>query len=95
LSSSSEFERIAEYVLEHHERWDGKGYPRGLRGEEISIQARIITLADSYDVMKSERSYCNNRSDNEAVIEIKKCAGAQFDPNLSKLFVEKILKKIW
>lgn len=95
LSSSNEFDKIAEYVLEHHERWDGKGYPRGLKGEEISIQARIITIADSYDVMKSERAYCNNMSENEAVIEIKKCAGTQFDPKLSRFFIENILEKTW
>jgi diguanylate cyclase (GGDEF)-like protein/PAS domain S-box-containing protein/putative nucleotidyltransferase with HDIG domain len=95
LNSSNEFVDIAEYVLEHHERWDGKGYPRGLKSEEISLPARIISVADAFDVMTSERAYCNNRSESEAIAEIKCCAGTQFDPNIAKVFVESVLGKRW
>ena len=95
LSSSSEFNSIAEYIYEHHERWDGSGYPRGLKGEEISIQGRIIAIADSFDVMKSERAYCREISETEAISELKKGAGTQFDPDLARLFVEKVLEKPW
>jgi len=95
LSSSSEFSNIAEFIYEHHERWDGSGYPRGLKGEEISIQGRIIAIADSFDVMKSERAYCREISETEAISELKKGAGTQFDPDLARLFVEKVLEKTW
>jgi len=89
LGSVYEFSEIAEYVLEHHEKWDGKGYPRGLKGEEISIQARIISVADAYDAMTSDRSYRTALSIEKAITEIKKCAGTQFDPEIAKIFIEK------
>lgn len=95
LSSVSEFSKIAEYVLEHHEKPDGSGYPKGLKGDEISLQAKIISLADSYDAMTSERTYKNALSDEEAVEEIKRCCGTQFDPEVAKVFVEKVLKLKW
>ncbi len=95
LGSVSEFSKIAEYVLEHHERPDGSGYPKGLKGDEISLQAKIISLADSYDAMTSERTYKKTLSVKEAVTEIKKCCGTQFDPGVSKIFVEKVLKEKW
>ena len=95
LSSVSEFSEIAHCVLEHHERWDGKGYPRGLAGEEISRHARIIALADSYDAMTSKRAYRDALSNKQAAMEIKKNAGSQFDPALAKVFVEEVLQKSW
>ena len=88
LGSVSEFSEIAEFVLEHHERWDGTGYPKGLKGEEISIEARIITISDAYDAMTGERTYGKVLSKREALDEIQKCSGSQFDPKLTKLFVE-------
>ena len=57
LSSSKEFSEISKDILQHHERWDGTGYPMGLKGEEIKLQARIIAIADSYDAMTSTRTY--------------------------------------
>lgn len=95
LSSSNEFSDLAQYILEHHERWDGKGYPNGLKGEEISVAARIITVADSYDAMTTERSYRKGISEDEAIIEIKRCSGTQFDPNIAKVFVDKVLGRNW
>jgi len=94
LSSVKEFSQVAEYVLEHHERWDGKGYPNGLKGEEISLQARIIAIADSYDAMTGYRTYRKSLSKAEAVDEIKKCSGTQFDPEVARVFVENVIGKI-
>jgi len=88
LSSSPEYISIAEDILYHHERYDGKGYPRGLKGEEIPIRARIITIADSFDAMVSDRPYRKALSNQEALDEIKRCAGSQFDPNIAELFIE-------
>ena len=90
LSSAKEFSEIAQFILEHHEKWDGTGYPKGLKGKKISIEARIITLADSYDAMTSVRSYKNKLSKDEAIAEIKRCSGTQFDPELVDLFVNKV-----
>lgn len=93
LSSVNEFAKIADYVLEHHERWDGKGYPNGLKGEEISLPARIIAGADAYDAMTRKRTYSPALSEEAAVMEIKNCAGTQFDPEIVRIFVEKVLEK--
>jgi diguanylate cyclase (GGDEF)-like protein/PAS domain S-box-containing protein/putative nucleotidyltransferase with HDIG domain len=83
LNTSNEFTELAQYLLEHHERWDGSGYPRGIKGEDISLNARIITIADAYDAMTSDRSYKKAMSKTEAIEEIKKCAGSHFDPQIS------------
>jgi diguanylate cyclase (GGDEF)-like protein/PAS domain S-box-containing protein len=88
LGASGEFSEIAEVVLQHHERWDGLGYPRGLKGDKISLNARIIAIADTYDAMVSERAYRHAYSKQQAIDEIERCAGTQFDPHLVKLFIE-------
>ena len=88
--ASEEFAVIAEEILAHHERWDGDGYPRGLKGEEIPYLARIITIVDAYDVMTNDRPYQQAVFKEEALAEINKCAGRQFDPELAKEFVEMI-----
>lgn len=95
LSSVNDFSGIAEDVLAHHEWWDGSGYPRGLKGNDISIQARIIAIADAYDAMTTERTYNKVFSEEEAVQEIKHCSGTQFDLGIAKIFVEKVLGKRW
>lgn len=88
LMSAKEFSEIAKYVLEHQEKWDGSGYPKGLKGEEISLEARIIAIADAFDAMTGVRNYKRAFSIEEALEEIKRCAGKHFDPEIAKLFVE-------
>ena len=86
--SVPEFIRISEYILFHHERWDGNGYPRGLKGDEIPVLSRILSVVDSYDAMTSERPYRKPMSQEAAIQELKLNAGTQFDPNLVNLFIE-------
>ena len=93
LVSASEFSELAVFVLQHHERWDGKGYPKGLRENEISTEARIIMLADSYDAMTSERSYRKPFTKAEAILKFKNCVGTQFDPEIANIFIEQVLMK--
>ena len=95
LSSVNEFSEISEYVLQHHEKWDGTGYPRGLKGDSIDIEARIIGVADAFAAMTNERTYGTIRSNEEAALEIKRCSGTQFDPQIAKVFVQKVLKEKW
>ena len=95
MSSVKEFTVIADDILEHHERWDGKGYPRGLKGEEISLQARIISVADSYDAMTSDRVFGKGLSEEEGIKEIKRCSGTQFDPKVTRILIEEVLGKDW
>jgi putative nucleotidyltransferase with HDIG domain len=92
LSSSNDFSEIADCILEHHEKWNGKGYPKGLKGEEISLAARIITVADSYAAMTSDRTYRQALSEEAAIASLNANAGIQFDPSISKLFVEIVSK---
>ena len=73
---------VADWVLHHHERWDGSGYPDGLPGERIPLGARIIFVADAYDAMISERVYRRRVSPTEAIAELDRCAGTQFDPHV-------------
>jgi HD-GYP domain-containing protein (c-di-GMP phosphodiesterase class II) len=73
---------VAEWVLHHHERWDGTGYPDRLVGTEIPLGARIIFVADAYDAMTSDRLYRRRRSSEEALAEIVRCRGSQFDPGV-------------
>jgi len=91
LSSVLEFSEISTSVLQHHEYWDGNGYPQGLKGEEIGIEARIISIADAYDAMTSHRTYSKQKSKEEAINEITRCSGTQFDPLLTKIFIDMIL----
>lgn len=95
LSAANEFSDISTYVLHHHERWDGTGYPHKLKGEDIPLVSRIIAIADAYDAMTSQRCYKKILTKKEAVREIIENAGKQFDPYIAKLFVEKVLKQTW
>jgi diguanylate cyclase (GGDEF)-like protein/putative nucleotidyltransferase with HDIG domain len=83
---------IQPMVLHHHEFFDGSGYPSALAGEEIPLGARIIAIADAYDTITSARSYKRARSAEEALVELERCGGAQFDPKLISLFIETIRK---
>jgi HD-GYP domain-containing protein (c-di-GMP phosphodiesterase class II) len=83
-------EPIAEWVLHHHERWDGNGYPDRLRGEEIPLGARIIFVADAYDAMTSERVYRRPLAPYEALEELQRCSGSQFDPAIVDAFGEEL-----
>lgn len=84
LKSADAYSRLAEFVLSHHERWDGKGYPRGISGEDIPLVSRIVTVADAYDSMTSYRTYRDALSHEEAIEELKRCSGTQFDPDIIK-----------
>jgi HD-GYP domain-containing protein (c-di-GMP phosphodiesterase class II) len=76
------------YVLYHHERWDGAGYPTGRAREDIPLEARILAVADAYDAMTSARPYRRPFSAERALEEIESCAGTQFDPAIAAVFVE-------
>lgn len=80
-------EPIASWVLHHHERWDGKGYPEGLGGERIPLGARIIFVADAFDAMTTERVYGTRVSPAQALAELEHCAGTQFDPTVVAAFL--------
>jgi diguanylate cyclase len=88
LCSVSEFSEVAIHVLQHHEKWDGSGYPQGLKGEEISIDARILALSDAYDAMTMSRTYRKVLTKDEAIVEIERCLETQFDPILGRVFIE-------
>ncbi|MEA4925525.1 MAG: diguanylate cyclase [Syntrophomonadaceae bacterium] len=85
-ASSNELSSIAPYILSHHERWDGSGYPQGLRGTEIPMLSRIIAVVDTYDVITHGRPYQDVISHNEALMEIKRCSGTQFAPDIAEAF---------
>jgi len=90
LSSSTEFSELAQCVLYHHERWDGNGYPHKLKGDNIPIEARIIAVADSYDAMTSERRYKKAMSHEDAINELLRCSGTQFDPDIVDVFINMV-----
>jgi excisionase family DNA binding protein len=80
-------------IRHHHERFDGKGYPDGLRGEKIPMGARIISLAETYDFLRSNLPFRHSFSPEETVAEIKKVSGAQFDPELATIFVDNVERR--
>lgn len=92
--STPELVPIADWILKHHEWWDGKGYPLGLKGEEIPLESRILAIADAYDAMTSYRSYRKTLSRKEAVAELRKCSGTQFDPQLVQTFLQILKNKL-
>jgi len=92
LTAANEFSHLARGVLYHHERIDGKGYPNGIKGDEIPLDAKIIFVADAYDAMTAERSYRREVMTREqAAGEIAKNAGTQFDEKVARVFIEEVL----
>jgi len=87
-------DNLAEVVLQHHERYDGTGYPNGLKGEEILLEARILAVADAYQAMISDRPYRKRLPFEEAIIELEKDTGTQFDPEVTNAFFSIIKKQI-
>lgn len=96
VSMFSSFQHYAPIIRHHHERFDGKGYPDGLSGENIPLLSRIMIIADAFDAMTTHRIYKARKTIAEAMCEIKKCAGSQFDPHLieSALHVFESLKEL-
>lgn len=81
---------IADWILKHHENWDGTGYPLGLKGEEIPLECRLLAVADTFDAMTNDRPYRKARQVEEAIQEIVRCSGTQFDPEIVELFLRTI-----
>jgi len=82
------FREALPYVLYHHERWDGKGYPSGKAGDAIPLEARVLAIADAFDAMTSDRPYRRALTHKQAVAEVERCAGTQFDPEIARVFLE-------
>lgn len=90
--ASSDIRHIADGILDHHERWDGHGYPQGLSGKQIPETARILAIVDAYDAMTHDRPYRKALTKDQAIQEIKENAGTQFDPEIAEAFIEQIKK---
>lgn len=95
LKATNEFSGIANFVLCHHEKLDGTGYPRGISGDEIPMQSRIISIVDAYDSMTNGRPHKKRMDESQAVQELILNAGVQFDEGLVKVFVEQVLGRQW
>lgn len=87
ISKMEELEDIAKIIRYHHESWDGKGYPEGLSGKDIPLEARILAVADAFDAMTSERPYKRALTIKEAIEELKRCSGTQFEPRIVDVMV--------
>jgi HD-GYP domain-containing protein (c-di-GMP phosphodiesterase class II) len=74
-------------VRHHHERWDGRGYPRGLEGKDIPVLGRLVAVADAFDAMRSARAYRDGQNADHALDEIRKSSGTQFDPEMAEAFL--------
>ncbi|MEW9094330.1 MAG: diguanylate cyclase [Clostridiaceae bacterium] len=85
-------QNISHLILHHHERYDGKGYPDNLEGEDIPFLARVLTVVDSFDAMTSNRPYNKRKTYEEAIEELRKCSGTQFDPYIAEIFIEVIME---
>jgi len=87
-SSIPDIEHIADWILKHHEWWNGNGYPLKISGEEIPLECRIMAIADAFDAMVSDRPYRKAMSSEKALAELHRCSGSQFDPNLVQMFIK-------
>jgi diguanylate cyclase (GGDEF)-like protein/PAS domain S-box-containing protein len=92
LRAADQYSDLAIHARSHHERWDGKGYPQGLKRDEIPFFSRIIGIVDAFEAMTSERPYKKPLSIEKAVEELKRCSGSQFDPTLVPIFVNNVIK---
>lgn len=90
LTSIAELGVASDVARHHHERWDGSGYPDGLKGEEISLASRIVAIADAFDVMSQGRIYQKPLPLQTAIDELRRCSGTQFDPYLTEIFIKLI-----
>ncbi|MBN2268390.1 MAG: PocR ligand-binding domain-containing protein [Acholeplasmataceae bacterium] len=93
LRSADKYSKLAEYALTHHERWDGKGYPNGLKEEEIPLFSRVICICDAYEAMTADRPYRKALDYKVAISELNRCAGSQFDKELVGIFIKAITEK--
>lgn len=92
IADNHQLTEVGKVIEQHHERIDGSGYPKGLTGDEIRIEAKIIAVIDSYDAMTSDRPYRKGLSKEKAIIELKRCSGSHYDPHIVNTFIE-ILEK--
>jgi HD-GYP domain-containing protein (c-di-GMP phosphodiesterase class II) len=90
VASIKDLNVLEPMILHHHERYDGTGYPGKLKGEEIPLGARIICIADAYDLMSTSRTYQKVFSKEEAKEELKRCSGTRFDPKLVEIFCQAV-----
>lgn len=93
-ASTQDLATVASGILSHHERWDGKGYPQGLKGEQIPYLARFIAIIESYVVMTSDRPYRDKLSLGDAINELNKCSGTQFDPHITQEFISMLNEEL-
>ncbi len=91
--TSPDLARIADWILKHHEWWNGSGYPLGIRGKEIPLECRILSIVDAYDAMTSDRPYREAMSSTLAIKELKRWSGLQFDPELLEMFIRYLTEK--
>jgi len=91
LSTVNEMGQIAEYVLYHHERYDGLGHPKGLKGKEIPLVSRIIAIVDTYEMLSSDMPNKKAILEDEVIEKLLRNAGTHFDPELVEIFIEKVL----
>ncbi len=94
LSAAPALNAVARIVRSSHERWDGAGYPDGLAGEQIPFGARVIFVCDAFDAMVAERPYQPAMQPGEAVAELRRCAGTQFDPEVVEAFVAVLVDRL-
>jgi putative nucleotidyltransferase with HDIG domain len=92
VASTEGLKHLAPFIRHHHERWDGKGYPFGLAGEDIPLEARILNVCDSVETMASDRPYRRSMSTHEIIDEVRHCAGGQFDPAIVEVFISLVKK---